>query len=146
MAAPLAAIRWPTAKRVRGSKLAVKVAISAVTVVAWATAGGWAVQGEWAVREEWAVRAIVGERAIARLAVRVIGLAVAEEIALVIVVFQAVPGVEIAARLEAALASTAVALDPAAAGGLPALEVREAVVRGAVAVAGDNLTRRGENT
>jgi hypothetical protein len=118
------------------------------------------VQGEWAAREGWAARVTVGEWVIAAAQViaeelataepvRVTGLAVPAGIALATVVFKAVPGVEIAARLEAALASTAVALDPAAAAGLPALEVREAVVavvRGAVAVAGDNLRRRGENT
>jgi hypothetical protein len=93
-------------------------------------------------------RATVGERAIARLAVRVIGLAVAEGIALATVAFKAVPGVEIAAPSEAVLASTAKALNPAAAGDPPAWEVRGAVVvRGAAAaVAGDNVTKRGENT
>jgi hypothetical protein len=60
------------------------------------------------------------------------------------------PGVEIGVPLEAAVeASTAAVPRPAAAAELPALEVRGAVVavvQGAVAVAGDNLTRRGENT
>jgi hypothetical protein len=92
------------------------------------------VLGEWAVREEWEVRVIV---------------AGPEEIALATAVFKAVPGVEIAAPSEAALALTAKAPSPAAAVELPAWEAPEAVVavvRGAVAVAGDNLTRRGENT
>jgi hypothetical protein len=89
----------------------------------------------------------VGERAIARLAVRVIGLAVAEGTALATVAFKAVPGVEIAAPSEAALASMATALDPAAAADLPAWEVLgAAVVQGAAAVGGDNLTGPGENT
>jgi hypothetical protein len=81
------------------------------------------------VRGEQAVRGIVGEPAAG--------------IALATVVFKAVPEAEIAAPLEAALASTVAALDPAAAAGLPAWEVRGgAVVREAEAavVAEDNLT------
>ena len=71
----------------------------------------------------------------------------AEGTALATVAFKAVRGVEIAVHLEAALASTVKALDPAAAVDHPAWEVRGAVVvRGAAAVGGDNLTGPGENT
>jgi hypothetical protein len=80
------------------------------------------------VRGEQVVRGIVGEPAAG--------------IALATVVFKAVPEAEIAAPLEAALASTVAALDPAAAAELPAwvAVVRGAVVREAAAVAEDNLT------
>jgi hypothetical protein len=91
---------------------------------------------------------VIAEELATAEAVRVTALAVPAGTALATVVFKAVPGVEIAVPSEAALASTAAALDPAAAAELPALEVREAVVavvRGAAVVAGDNLTRRGEN-
>ena len=84
------------------------------------------------------MRGIVGEPA----AVLAVGTVLATA------VFRVVPGVEIAVPLEAALASTVAALDPAAAAELPVWEVRGAVVvRGAAAaVVGDNLTKRGENT
>jgi hypothetical protein len=92
-----------------------------------------AVRGDRVVREEQAVRGIVGEP---------VGTALAT------VVFKAVPGagVEIGAPSAAAVvASAAAAPGPAAAGDLPAWAVREAVVRGAVVVAGDNLSLRGAN-
>ena len=89
--------------------------------------GDRVVREEWAARGEQAVRGIVGEPAAG--------------IALATVAFKAVPGVEIAAPLEAALASTVTALDPAATAELPAWEVRGvAVVRAAAAAVGDNLT------
>jgi hypothetical protein len=67
LAARLAAIRWPTAKRARASRLVGREGMSQVIAAEWAVREEWAVQGEWAVREdravqgEWAVR---GDRAV----------------------------------------------------------------------------------
>jgi hypothetical protein len=102
------------------------------------------------VREEWVAQVIVVEQATAvgrGIAEERVTVAGPEAIALATAVFKAVPGVEIAALSEAALASTAKAPSPAAAVERPAWEAPEAVVGGAAAaVVGDNVTEPGETT